>query len=358
MSSPLVSVIIPTYNRAALACRAVDSVLQQTYSNLEILVVDDGSTDDTTAAMEQYGDRIRYSRRVNAGVNAARNLGIKQSRGEYIAFLDSDDLWAPYKIDLQVRLLRVITDVGFTYSNFSIFRGPNPETDMTMIVDGLRTWFDLAPADRIDPFRWQRPFSSVKTSLQLPRQDFTLSAGDIYGSSLFGPYVLPSTALIRKSALPATLRLPEFDSTCGDWDFFARLSKESSCLYIDLETTFNRSHEDAVRLTRVDASIQLARRIAMIDRLWRADRQFFAQYGDKVDEIQRALLIQIAKQHLLAARGAQARAALKRATAIDSERQSIGESALRVLASIPGSGLTLKALRATLHGARRLASRE
>ena len=356
MSSPLVSVIIPTYNRAALACEAVESVLQQTYGNLEIIVVDDGSTDDTTAAMAKYGDKVRYSRRPNAGVNAARNLGIKQARGEFLAFLDSDDLWAPYKIELQVRLLRFFTDVGFTFSNFHIFKGPHPDADPTMVIDGLHTWFEHVP-ERIDPYKWHRPFASIKsTSPQLPRQDFTLSGGDIYESSLFCPYVLPSTALLRKSAIGAQLRLPEFDSTCGDWDFFARLSKESGgCLYIDLQTTFNRSHEDAVRLTRVDSSVQLGRRISLIDRLWRADRQFYAKYGDKVDEIQRDLLLQAAKQHLLAGRGAQARAHLKRASAISSERQSLNESVLRLLASIPGCGLVLHALRSTLQGARQLA---
>lgn len=362
MSSPLVSVIIPTYNRAALLCEAVDSVLRQTYRNIEVVVVDDGSTDDTTAAMEKYGDRIRYSRRPNAGVNAARNLGLKQSRGEFIAFLDSDDLWAPYKLELQVKLLRFFTDVGFTFSNFHIFKGPAPDADPNLIVDGLGTWFEHAP-DRIDPYSWRRPFTSIKsTSPQLPRQDFMLAAGDIYGSSLFCPYVLPSTALIRKAAIPPQLRLSEFDSTCGDWEFFARLSKESSCLYIELETAFNRSHEDAVRLTRVDSSVQLGRRIAMIDRIWRADSQFYSRHGDRVDEIQRRLSLQAAKQHLLAGRGDQARANLKRAHSIPTERRSISESGLRMLAGIPGSGLLLQALRATMHGARQFiaarASRE
>jgi len=163
MSSPLVSVIIPTYNRAALLCEAVDSVLQQTYRNIEVIVVDDGSTDDTTAVMEKYGDRVRYSRRPNAGVNAARNLGFKQSKGEFIALLDSDDLWAPYKLELQVRLLRFFTDVGFTFSNFHIFKGASPQFDPTLIVDGLGTWFEHAP-ERLDPYRWHRPFASIKSS--------------------------------------------------------------------------------------------------------------------------------------------------------------------------------------------------
>jgi hypothetical protein len=92
----------------------------------------------------------------------------------------------------------------------------------------------------------------------------------------------------------------------------------------------------------------------MIDRLWRADRPFYAQYRDKVDEVQRRLLLQAAKQHLFAARGAQARAHLKRARSMSAQRQSLGESMLRILASIPGSGLVLYLLRAIVHGARQL----
>lgn len=357
MSSPLVSVVIPTYNRAALVCEAVDSVLQQTYSNIEIIVIDDGSTDDTAAAIQRYGDRVRYSRRPNAGVNAARNLGIKQARGEFLALLDSDDLWAPYKIELQVRLLQSFQDVPFTFSNFNIFKGARPDFDPTLIMDGLRTWFEHVPG-RVDPYQWQRPFTSLQLgSPNLPSQDFTVSRGDIYGASLLCPYVLPSTALIRKSALPVQLRLPEFDSTCGDWEFFARLSKERGCLFVDLATTFNRSHEDAVRLTRVDSSVQLGRRIAMIDRIWRADRPFYSQHRETVDAVQRRLLLEAAKQHLFAARRAQARTYLKRAGTIPAARQSISESVLRTLASVRGSGLLLWILRTSLHGARRLTAR-
>jgi len=357
MSAPLVSVIIPTYNRAALACEAVNSVLQQTYQNVEIIVIDDGSTDDTTAAMARYGDRVRYTRRPNAGVNPARNLGLKQARGEFVALLDSDDLWAPYKLELQVRLLRQFTDVGFTFSNFHIFRGRSPEADLYLMNDGLATWFEQVPK-RVDPYTWHRPYTSLKIpTLQLPREDFTLSGGDIYRSSLFCPYVLPSTALIRKATLPVKLRFPEIDSV-GDWEFFARLSKETGCLYADLQTTYNRSHEDAVRLTRTDPSLRLGRRIALIDRLWRADKQFCAQYREEIDEVQHALLLKAAKMHLMAARRGEARAHLKRAGAISGEESSLKEKALRTVAAVPGSGLVLFAARAALHGARQLMARQ
>lgn len=357
MSAPLVSVIIPTYNRAALLCEAIDTVLAQSYQNTEIIVIDDGSTDDTTAAVQKYGDRIRYTRRPNAGVNAARNLGLKQARGDYVALLDSDDLWAPYKLELQVALLRHFNDVGFTFSNFLIFKGPSPAADILPITDGLSTWLDHVPG-RIEPYRWQRQFDSLKgmPPLELPTRDFTVSGGDIYASSLVCPYVLPSASLIRRSAL-GQLRLPEIPATCGDWEFFARFSKQSGCVYANLSTTYNRSHEDAVRLTRGDPGVRLGRRIAMIDRVWRADKEFYSKFGDKVDEVQRALLLQAARRDLLSARRNQARAYLKRAASIDTDRKSIHESVLRMLASIPGSGWGLRGMRATLNGARYLAAR-
>src|SRR5713226_2266618 len=105
-TKPLVSAIIPTHNRAHIICEAVESVLGQTYSHIEVIVVDDGSTDDTLARLKQYGDRIRVVSQVNSGPSAARNRGIAASRGELIAFLDSDDIWLPQKIELQVALLQ------------------------------------------------------------------------------------------------------------------------------------------------------------------------------------------------------------------------------------------------------------
>lgn len=115
---PTVSVIIPTYNRATLLRRAVDSALSQTMSELEVLVVDDGSSDDTAGVIGSYGDaRLRYLRQAsNMGVSAARNRGMREARGEFIAFLDSDDEWLPHKLELQVERLRQSpSDVGLLY---------------------------------------------------------------------------------------------------------------------------------------------------------------------------------------------------------------------------------------------------
>ena len=105
MDNHLVSVIIPTYNRAGIVAKAIDSVLAQTYRNTEVVVVNDGSTDDTDARLRSYGDRIRVVTQNNAGPSVARNRGIAIAHGDMVAFLDSDDYWLPTKLDRQVELL-------------------------------------------------------------------------------------------------------------------------------------------------------------------------------------------------------------------------------------------------------------
>lgn len=101
-----VSVIIPTYNRESVVRRAIDSALAQTYRNLEVIVVDDGSTDATSEVLGKYGERIRVIRQTNAGPSAARNRGATEAGGEVLAFLDSDDRWLPAKIERQMEVLR------------------------------------------------------------------------------------------------------------------------------------------------------------------------------------------------------------------------------------------------------------
>lgn len=108
----LVSVIIPTYNRAQTIERAVDSALEQTWKVIEIIVVDDGSADRTLDVLAKYGDKIRVIPQKNQGPSAARNTGIRAARGEVIAFLDSDDSWLPEKTERQVKLLQRTATAG------------------------------------------------------------------------------------------------------------------------------------------------------------------------------------------------------------------------------------------------------
>ncbi len=99
---PEVSVIVPTYNRAQFVVCAIDSVLSQTFLDYELIVVDDGSTDDTKEVLLGYGDRIKYIYQSNSGVGAARNAGIRCAVGEWLAFLDSDDIWLPEYLSCQM----------------------------------------------------------------------------------------------------------------------------------------------------------------------------------------------------------------------------------------------------------------
>lgn len=110
--------IIPTYNRSRLLQLAVESVLAQTYPNIELVVVDDGSTDDTPAMLETYAERIVYIRKANQGGTAARNTGIAAARGEYLNFLDHDDLLLPTKIERQMEIMKARPEVGLVHCGY------------------------------------------------------------------------------------------------------------------------------------------------------------------------------------------------------------------------------------------------
>ncbi len=116
--NPLVSVVVITYNGAEFVGHAIESVLQQSWRNLELIVVDDGSTDDTDDVIARFNDpRLKYLKQANQGPNAARNYGIRESRGDFVAFLDCDDWWLPDKICRQVARRRArIPSAGLVYS--------------------------------------------------------------------------------------------------------------------------------------------------------------------------------------------------------------------------------------------------
>lgn len=104
MQKELVSIILPTYNRDWIISRAIESVLSQSYTNYELIIIDDGSTDNTLEVIEPYGNKVKYFYVENSGVAAARNKGISLSEGEFIAFIDSDDIWEVDKLEKQVLL--------------------------------------------------------------------------------------------------------------------------------------------------------------------------------------------------------------------------------------------------------------
>lgn len=115
--TPLVSVVIPAYNRVDLTIQTIDSVLAQTYPALEVIVVDDGSTDNTRERLRVYGDRIRYIHKENGGACSARNTGFRAARGKYIGFLDCDDLYEPQKVAVCVEKLEERPEYGFVHTD-------------------------------------------------------------------------------------------------------------------------------------------------------------------------------------------------------------------------------------------------
>ncbi|MBC7982679.1 MAG: glycosyltransferase family 2 protein [Candidatus Obscuribacterales bacterium] len=304
---PLVSVIIPTFNRALLVQQAVESVLQQRGDfQFEIVVVDDGSTPETEQALKRFGNAIRYVRQDNAGLNPARNHGLRLVSGEYIALLDDDDVWLPFKTALLLAAINKFPHAGFVHSNFFIWK---PERDLRR-ADGLSSWFPR-------PFCWDDMYehrvdmalAEVET-LGFDQATFTVYSGDLYYWSLFAPMVLPSTAIIRRSALGADVEFPR-ENTIGDWEFFARLSHRCGAVFVPNETTLNRSHEDAVRLTRADPSVQLRRRLVMIQRLWRKDPTFMQSNASEVDRVEAEWLRSLVKHSISSGNSVAAKESLR-----------------------------------------------
>ena len=126
MNAFLVSIIIPTYNGSHFIKETIQSVICQTYPNIEIIVIDDGSTDNTPEIVKSINDpRIIYIRQENAGVSMARNHGISISKGDYIAFLDHDDLWLPHKLERQMLLFKENPMIAMVYSDTFIIKDNN-----------------------------------------------------------------------------------------------------------------------------------------------------------------------------------------------------------------------------------------
>ena len=207
-----VSVIIPTYNRARLLPQALDSVLAQTYGDFEIIIVDDGSNDDTRTVIEPYLGRsnARYFYQDNQKQAAARNLGIKKAEGEYIAFLDSDDMWAPRKLEFQVKMLENHEEMGMVYSNQLTFRD-DPSQGTIKYGPGV------------------------------------LKSGQIYRDLLLRRfYCSTPTILVRKSVID---EVGGFDDSLGnaleDWEFALRISRRYLIWAIDEPLFYRRLHADS-----------------------------------------------------------------------------------------------------------------
>lgn len=180
----MVSVVIPTYNRSAFLKEAVDSVLAQTAAADEVIVVDDGSTDVTPSVLKAFGPPVRSLRQENAGVSAARNAGIRAARGEWLAFLDSDDLWRPRKLEAQLAYLSV-----------------RPEMRICQVEE---IW--IRNGKRLNPRKYHRKPSGFCFPLLLDRC-----------------LVSPSAVMIHRDVLEEVGLFDETLPACEDYDLWLRI---------------------------------------------------------------------------------------------------------------------------------------
>ena len=211
-----VSVVIPTYNRAALLAEAVESVLAQSVLPAELLIVDDGSTDATREVCSRWPSPVRYIYQPNAGVSAARNRGIREARCRYIAFLDSDDVWRPEKLAVQLAVMRALPSVGWCTAGHEIIDlsgQPRAESD------GFSSSFAVLRDLRIGPDKF---FSSSlqRISVKAEEASHTVYWGDSYQLNFLGNFTIPSTLLIDRrmvdeaGVFDVTMRLAEETEYC------------------------------------------------------------------------------------------------------------------------------------------------
>lgn len=201
---PRVSVVIPAYNAARYVGAAIESVLAQTAADLEAVVVDDGSKDDTESVVRRYGTRVRYLRQENAGVAVARNRGLAESRGHWVGFLDADDTWLPRKLEHQLEALEERPGPRACYSAFTV----------------------------VDPEL--RPLEVRHSPRQGPILEDLLLRGNVVGSIC--------TVLCERALFDAAGGFDPALSQCADWDMWIRLSLLTDFAYLDEPLVTYRRH--------------------------------------------------------------------------------------------------------------------
>ena len=233
VQADLVSVLIATYNGKHLIAETLESVLGQTYRPLEIIVVDDGSSDGTWDALQSFGSRIRSIRQNNGGVASARNTALREAKGTFIALMDHDDLCEPERIAAQVALLRQLPEVVLCSSDFSAFDQTGP-----LANSYCSEYYSQCHASRGGVMARYPQLASLDVSDCLPKrqsQPVVVPAyfGQVYEVIALGNFVHPPTVLFRRSVLDDVgLFDPEARMMC-DWDWLVRASRVGTFGFID-----------------------------------------------------------------------------------------------------------------------------
>jgi hypothetical protein len=216
-----VSIIIPTYNIERFIRQTIDAILAQSCKDIEIIVVDDGSTDGTRDLVRAYGAPVRLVEQKNAGVCAARNHGLREARSPFICFIDHDDYWYPDKLESQLAEMNRDPELGVVYTNFEF-------------------WRQDAQGQYPEPASFSRPQPATQTDPEF--------SGWIYPQLLLDCWVLTSTAMFRAEVLREVGAFDESLPYSEDWDLWLRISRRyrftklsrPSTLYRQLPTQGSR----------------------------------------------------------------------------------------------------------------------
>lgn len=253
-NKPLVSIIIPTFNRAAWLGGAIDSVLDQTFGDFELLVIDDGSTDDTKEIVTSYDNKVKYFYQSNKGPSAARNLGIKQARANLLTFLDSDDRWLKDKLQVHVEMMMSNPNVKICY------------TDEIWIRHGKR----------VNPKKTHQKYS-----------------GWIYQQCLPLCIISPSSVMISREVFEKVGLFDENLPVCEDYDLWLRISQIYPITFIDRPLIIkNGGHAD-----------QLSHRLRAMDRFRVRALEKILQDNSLGDEDRKATIEMLQKKCTILANG-------------------------------------------------------
>jgi hypothetical protein len=319
--TPPVSVVIPTYNRAHLIARAVRSVLRAVAPGDEVIVVDDGSTDNTREVLGEFGDHVRLVAGPHRGCGAARNVGIAAARCPLIAFNDSDDEWDADKLVMQRALLRARPDLLFCFSDFGL-RYPDGREAANGLFGwhrDMRSWTEL-----LGP---ETAFSSL-APLPTGRADFGVHIGNLYRTMLRANYVAAQTTLIWRERAGDALHFAEDVKIHEDYACFARLAQRGPAAYMDCITFWQWGHDGP----RVSAASELrwsSDRVRVLERIWGQDQDFLDQHGEQYRATLAAERVAHASALIRVGQTAQARAELRLAGG--------GPLKYRLAAALPGS---------------------
>jgi len=242
----LVSVIIPTWNRADIIGETIASVLAQTYRDLEVVIVDDGSVDATREVVASYPDaRIQYVHQENGGLSSARNAALDRVRGEFIAFLDSDDIWHPWKLAAQVELFRRHPEVGMSWTDMSTFA-----RDQQVIVERyLRSYYGAYSDVNIEQVCTRAgTLADISTDAPAELSGCPYYTGNIFREMLAGNLVHPPTAVMRRERLRLAGGFqPEVTlGGADDYHFFLRVTEQGPVGFIDAPAILYRVHDGSI----------------------------------------------------------------------------------------------------------------